>query len=426
MPHPEHPVFQYHDGQLAADGVRLADAAAEFGTPLFVYSASAIRTNYRRIVEAFARVKPMVAYSAKANTNGAILRLLAREGAAFDIVSANELDRVLATGATADRVIFAGVGKTKDEMARALAAGVREFNVESPAEAELLNSVATDAGKVAPIAIRVNPNVDAKTHKHITTGKKENKFGMSLPAARDLARRIRDLPGLRLDGIHAHIGSQILDSRPHHEAAAVLDAFLSELADDGHALKTLNFGGGFGISYEGDQPPLDLSAVAEAVAGLIEKHNLELFLEPGRSIIGPAGAVVTRVTYLKHGLERTFVIVDAAMTEVLRPALYSAHHRIVPVDEAGLEGKKVLCDIVGPVCETGDFLAQGREMPLPAPSGLLTVLDAGAYCSEMSSRYNSRPRAAEVLLDEGKAHLIRARETSEDLVRHERIPAHLA
>lgn len=422
----EHPVFQYRDGQLSADGVRLADAAAEFGTPLFVYSASAIRSNYRRIVEAFARVQPMVAYSAKANTNGAILRLLAREGAAFDIVSANELDRVLAAGATGDRVIFAGVGKTKDEMARALAAGVREFNVESPAEAELLNAVALDASKVAPIAIRVNPNVDAKTHKHITTGKKENKFGMSLPAARDLAGRIRKLAGLRLDGIHAHIGSQILDARPHHEAAAVLDGFLSELAADGHALKTLNFGGGFGISYEGDQPPLDLSAVADAVATLIEKHTLELFLEPGRSIIGPAGAVVTRVTYLKHGLERTFVIVDAAMTEVLRPALYSAHHRIVPVDEAGMREKKALCDIVGPVCETGDFLAQGREMPLPAASGLLAVLDAGAYCSEMSSRYNSRPRAAEVLLDEGQAHLIRARETAEDLVRHERIPAHLA
>ena len=420
----QHPVFKYRGKELVVDGVPLATIAADHGTPVFVYSAEALRKNYRRIAKAFKAVKPMLAYSVKANSNGAILRVLAAEGAGFDVVSANEMDRVLKAGIAADRIIFAGVGKTADEMRRALKAGVMEFNVESPAEAIRLNEVALSMKKVAPVAIRINPNVDAKTHKHITTGKKENKFGMSLKAGRDLAARIKELPGLRLDGLHAHIGSQILSSDPHVQAAAIVDAFMSELEADGHALKTLNFGGGFGISYKEGDAPLDLDAVAATVGALVKKHNVRLLMEPGRSIVGPAGALVTKVEYIKKGDSRTFVIIDGAMTEIIRPALYEAHHDILPLAKA--KGTESPVDVVGPVCETGDFLALQRPMVVPAQGDLLAILDAGAYCSVMSSNYNSRPRPAEVLVDNGVAHLVRRAESRADLTRHEVMPAHLS
>ncbi|MDK2971584.1 MAG: diaminopimelate decarboxylase [Candidatus Sumerlaeota bacterium] len=420
----KHPVFTYKGNALTCGGISLADIAAEHGTPVFVYSADALRKNYQRIRKAFAAAKPLIAYSVKANSNAAILRVLAAEGAGFDVVSANEMDRVLACGVAAERIIFAGVGKTTDEMARALRAGVKEFNVESPAEADRLDEVARRLKRVAPVAIRVNPNVDAKTHKFIATGKKENKFGMSLDAARDLACRIGELPGLRLDGIHAHIGSQILQAGPHAEAADILDTFLATLKADGHQLRTLNFGGGFGIAYSGEQQPLDLKPIAATVIGLAKKHGLSLLLEPGRSVIGPTGALLTSVQYIKRGSARTFVIVDAAMTELIRPALYEAHHDILPLVKSK-KGEVVTADVVGPVCESGDFLAQEREMMLPAQDDLLAVVDAGAYCSAMSSNYNSRTRPAEVLVDDGKAYLIRRRETKADLTRHEVVPEYL-
>lgn len=416
--------FQYAGDRLECDGVPLADLAAEHGTPLFVYSAEAIRRNYRRIAQAFAEAKPLIAYSVKANSNGAILRLLAREGSGFDVVSANELERVVRAGVSPDRAIFAGVGKTADEMRRALEAGVRDFNLESPAEADRLDAVARETGRVAPVAIRVNPNVDALTHEYITTGKKENKFGMSLDAARELARRIGTMKHLRLDGLHAHIGSQILQSNPHAEAAEVLDEFLTALRQDGHELRSLNFGGGFGIAYRDEERPLDLEAVAKVLTDLARRHGLELLLEPGRSIIGPAGMLLTRVEYIKRGQARTFVIVDGAMTEVIRPALYSAYHHILPVERRG--GAEANVDVVGPVCESTDFFAKDRAMELPREGDLLAVLDAGAYCSVMSSNYNSRQRPAEVLVDGGRAHLIARRETFEDIMRQEVVPEHLA
>lgn len=418
--------LRHIDGELHCDGVSVAALAREHGTPLFVYSADSLRRNFRRIASAFSAAKPLVAYSVKANSNGAIIRVLHKEGSGFDVVSANEMDRAIRAGVPADRIIFAGVGKTREEMARALKAGVKEFNLESPAEAGLLDEVARAARKVAPVAIRVNPDVDAKTHKHISTGKKENKFGMSFEAARDLASRIAGMKGLSLEGLHAHIGSQILATDPHHQAVERVDEFIALLKADGHSLRTLNFGGGFGIAYKPDQEPLDLKPVAKVVCALAKKHKLALLLEPGRSIVGPAGVFVTEVQYIKHGASHPFAIVDGAMTEMIRPALYEAYHEIVPVAKPRKAAPSVVLDVVGPVCESADFLALKREMPLPQQGDLLAVLDAGAYCSAMSSNYNSRRRPAEVLVDGGKAHVIRKRESFADLVRNEVVPEHLA
>jgi diaminopimelate decarboxylase len=412
---PTNPSLRYDGKELKLDGVRLADLAELHGTPLFVYSAETVRRNFARVQSAFRTAA--IAYSVKANSALALLKLLHKQGAAFDIVSGGELFRVRRAGIPADRVIFAGVGKTAEEMRYALKEGVREFNVESPSEAVRLNDVARRMKKIAPVALRVNPDVDAKTHEKITTGKKENKFGMSLSAAKVLASEMRGMPGLRLDGIHAHIGSQILQTEPHAQAVAVLDQFLTELKAEGHQLRTLNFGGGFGISYAPGQKPLDLKPVAAAVTALAKRHKLDLILEPGRSIIGPAGLLLTRVEYLKTGEAKTFVIVDASMNEVIRPTLYSAYHEIIPLVKG--RGTSLSVDVVGPVCETGDFLARDREMQLPAEGDLLAVLDTGAYCSVMASNYNSRPRAAEVLVDEGKVTVIKKRETWKDLLRTE-------
>jgi diaminopimelate decarboxylase len=409
------PSLKYDANHLTLDGVSLADLAEAHGTPVFVYSAETVRRNFGRLRAAFKTAT--IAYSVKANSSGALLKLLHELGAAFDIVSGGELFRVRRAGIPADRVIFAGVGKTAEEMRYALKEGVREFNVESPSEAVRLNEVARKMKCVAPVALRVNPDVDAKTHEKITTGKKENKFGMSLTAAKVLALEMRGMPGMRLDGIHAHIGSQILQTEPHAQAVAVLDRFLGELKSEGHQLRTLNFGGGFGISYAPGQKPMDLKPVAAAVTALAKKHRLDLILEPGRSIIGPAGLLLTRVEYLKTGEAKTFVIVDASMNEVIRPTLYSAHHEIIPLVKG--RGAAMTVDVVGPVCETGDFLARDRQMRLPTEGDLLAVLDTGAYCSVMSSNYNSRPRAAELLVDGGKATVIKKRETLKDLVRGE-------
>lgn len=411
-------------GELALDGVPLAPLAREHGTPLFVYSAETIRRSFRRIASAFAEAKPLIAYSVKANSAEAIIRLLAREGAGFDIVSAGELARVQRAGVAPDRVIFAGVGKTEAEIRAALVAGVRDFNCESPMEAERINAVAASLGTVAPIALRVNPDVDARTHEKIATGKKENKFGMSFEAAFELADRLRSLPHLRLEGIHAHIGSQILETGPHAEAVAVIDRFLGELIRRGHPLRSLNFGGGFGIAYREDQRPLDLGQVAPGIMALARRHGLQLLLEPGRSIIGPAGLLLTEVQYIKQGEAKTFVIIDGSMNEVIRPTLYQAYHEIVPVKVGG--GPRRNVDVVGPVCESGDYLAKDRELAVPAQGDLLAVLDAGAYCSAMASNYNTRCRPAEVLIDGGKAHLIRRRETLDELLRNEVVPSHLA
>lgn len=408
---------------LHCDGVPLAVIADRFGTPTFVYSADAMLRRAERLRTAFAAADGKLAYSVKANSNGAILRLFERAGLWFDIVSGGELARVLATGATGDRIVYAGVGKTDEEMAAALDAGVRAFNVESPAEAARLDAVARSRNTTAPVALRVNPDVDAKTHAYITTGKDENKFGMSLAQARALLDEFMDLKNLRVEGVHAHIGSQITSTDPHATAAKVVDGFLDEVAERGFAPRLLNFGGGFGISYTQDGEDLDVETAARPVVELARRRGLELVLEPGRYIIGPAGALLTSVLYVKETESKTFVIVDGAMTELIRPSLYGAHHDIevvVPRDRAPEQ-----VDLVGPVCESADFFRKDVAMPRPDHGDLVAILDAGAYASVMASSYNSRPRAAEVLVADGDAHLISRRETVEELTRFEVLPEFL-
>lgn len=415
------PGFSYVDDQLCADGVSLTDIAAEFGTPTFVYSGGLLRANYQRIAKAFSNLDATIAYSVKSNSNLAVLDLLRKEGAAFDIVSGGELARVLKVGAKGDEVIFAGVGKTAEEMRAAIKARVAEFNLESEPEAERLNAIAGEMGKRAPVAIRINPDIDAKTHKYITTGNKENKFGISLNRALKLAKQIQtELTNLDLIGLHCHIGSQILDPSVHARVVDVVIEFTEKLiAESGAKLQTLNFGGGFGIAYQPDQKALDPKPFAKALEKPMKRLGLRLVLEPGRSIAGPAGILLTKVEYIKHGDVRTFVIIDAAMTELIRPTLYEAFHEIQPV--ARKRGKKGKIDFVGPVCETGDFLALDREAALPAPGELLAIRDAGAYGFVMASHYNTRPNAAEVVVDGGKAHLARKRETYSDLMRGEQV-----
>lgn len=414
--------FHYEGKSLKADGVPLAELAEKYGTPLYVYSGGALRENFHRLARPFAKADPLVAYSVKANSNLAVLDLLHREGAGFDIVSGGELKRVLKAGIPADRVIFAGVGKTEAEMRDALRAGVLEFNLESEAEAERLAAVAASMRRVADVAIRINPNVDAKTHKYITTGKKENKFGISLDRALGLSRRIAgEMPSLRLAGLHCHIGSQILDSSIHPNVVAIVMDFVDAVErETGVKLSTLNFGGGYGIAYEKGQKPLDVRPFAKALLPELKKRGLRLLLEPGRSIAAPAGVLLTRVEYMKPGDARTFAILDASMTELMRPTLYEAHHEILPVEKA--RRAKGTVDFVGPVCETGDFLALDRAAEVPAQGDLLAIMDAGAYGFVMASNYNTRPMAAEVLVDGGKAHLVRRRQTYNDLLRLESIP----
>lgn len=411
--------FYYEKNEMMVDGVSLSAIAAEHGTPLYVYSAGQLRANFRRVAKPFARVDHLVAYSVKSNSNLSVLRLLEAEGAGFDIVSGGELERVRKVGVPGERIIFAGVGKTQEEMAAALKAGVLEFNVESEAEAERLNLVAGQRRTVAPVALRVNPDVDAHTHKHITTGKAENKFGISMKRALELAKRFKtELPNLRLDGIHCHVGSQILDPGVHPQVVAKVGAFADELTREaGAKLRTLNLGGGFGIAYRDDQQPLDLKPFAAAVAPLVKRLGVKLILEPGRSISASAGVILATVEYIKRGDSKTFVIIDAAMTELIRPTLYEAHHRILPLTKRRATQGKV--DVVGPVCESGDFLAKDREMPVPEEGELLAIMDAGAYAFVMASNYNSRPMSAEVLVEDGKARVVRKRQTMKDLLKAE-------
>jgi len=414
--------FHYHGRHLLVDGLNLAELAAQHGTPLYVYSGGLLRANYRRVAKPFAKAGAMVAYSVKSNSNLAVLSLLAEEGACFDIVSGGELARVLRVGIKGDRIIFAGVGKSEDEMRAALKVGVAEFNVESEPEAERLNAVAGAMRRIAPVAIRVNPNIDAKTHKYISTGKTENKFGISLGRAMELAKNISTtLKNLRLDGLHCHVGSQILDPGVHPRVVAVVTEFARRvMAETGTQLRTLNFGGGYGIAYREGQTSLDLKPFADAVIPAAKELGVQLILEPGRSISAPAGVLLTKVEYIKKGDTKQFVIIDAAMTELLRPTLYEAHHEILPLVKA--RGKASVADYVGPVCESGDFLALNRESVVPSQGDLLAIMDAGAYGFVMSSNYNTRPRPAEILVDGGKAHVVRKRETYRDLLKLESIP----
>ncbi|MCC6546777.1 diaminopimelate decarboxylase [Candidatus Sumerlaeota bacterium] len=411
--------FYYQGSDLMVDGVPLRSIARQHGTPIYVYSGGIIAQNYRRIASQFAKMDAMIAYSVKSNSSLAILKLLKNEGAAFDIVSGGELERVRKVGVKGDRIIFAGVGKTKDEMRVALAAGVKEFNLESEAEAHRLNEVAKEMGRIAPVAIRVNPDVDAKTHKYISTGKAENKFGVSMQRAIALGKDIRTtLKNLNLQGLHTHIGSQILDSSIHPRLVKKMVGYTETfMRETGAQLTALDFGGGFGIAYEKGQKPLDLKPFAKALAPELKRLGLTLRLEPGRSIIGNSGVLLTEVQYIKQGDKKTFVIFDASMTELIRPTLYEAHHEIQPVTKR--RGKMQALDFVGPVCESTDFIAKDRMAVLPHQGDVLAIMDAGAYGFVMASNYNTRPRPAEVLVVNGKAKLVRKRDTFEDIVRNE-------
>ena len=399
--------FQYRNDALCVEQVQLADIAAQFGTPCYVYSRAALTEGYRQFSDALQGREHLICYAVKANSNLAILNVFARLGAGFDIVSGGELQRVLAAGGDAGKVVFSGVGKSVAEMRMALDAGILCFNVESATELERLNEVAGSMGKVAPISLRVNPNVDAKTHPYISTGLKQNKFGVAYDEAIALYRRARDLPNLRITGMDCHIGSQLTEVSPFIAAVEKVLVLADALAAEGIRFEHLDLGGGLGICYSDETPP----AIADYVSALLnalQGRSEKLILEPGRVLVGNAGALLTRIEYLKHGEEKNFAIVDAAMNDLMRPALYDAYHEILPVQRANHVAQ--IYDIVGPICETGDFIGRARELAV-APQSLLAVLSAGAYGMSMSSNYNTRPRAAEVMVDGASVHQVRERET---------------
>lgn len=399
--------FQYRGDALCVEQVPLADIAAQYGTPCYVYSRAALTEGYRQFSDALQGREHLICYAVKANSNLAILNVFARLGAGFDIVSGGELQRVLAAGGDACKVVFSGVGKTVAEMRTALEAGILCFNVESASELDRLNEVAGSMGKVAPISLRVNPNVDAKTHPYISTGLKQNKFGVAYDEAIALYRRARDLPHLHIAGMDCHIGSQLTEVSPFIAAVEKVLALADALAAEGIRFEHLDLGGGLGICYNDETPP----AIADYVAALLnalQGRSEKLILEPGRVLVGNAGALLTRIEYLKHGEEKNFAIVDAAMNDLMRPALYDAYHDILPVQREDHPAQTY--DIVGPICETGDFIGRARELSV-APQALLAVLSAGAYGMSMSSNYNTRPRAAEVMVDGASVYLVRERET---------------
>ncbi len=406
--------FSYIGGELHAEGVALSRIAERYGTPCYVYSRAALSEAWRAFDAAFSDRDHLVCYAVKANSTLAVLNLFARLGSGFDIVSGGELARVLAAGGDPRKVVFSGVGKTAGEMQQALSAGILCFNVESEGELERLESVAAQSGKTAAVSLRVNPDVDPRTHPYIATGLKENKFGIAYEDAPGLYRKARSMRHIAVTGIGCHIGSQLTDVSPF---VAALDRVL-ELADrlrsEGMTLSHIDIGGGLGIRYRDESPP-SVTDYARALTARLGDRGLKLMLEPGRALSGRAGLLLTRVEYLKHGHEKNFAVVDAAMNDLMRPALYDAWHDVLPV-VAGDGGKTY--EIVGPVCESGDFLARGRTLALREGS-LLAVMTAGAYGMSMSSNYNTRPRAAEVMIDGGQAHLIRERETISDLMARE-------
>jgi diaminopimelate decarboxylase len=403
--------FARRDGVLNAESVSLTDIAAEFGTPCWVYSRHAIEAALDEFQRELIGFDGLVCYAVKANSNLAVLNLLARRGAGFDIVSEGELRRVLNAGADPRQIVFSGVGKTAREMELALDIGILCFNVESAAELERLDGVAAAMGKTAPISLRVNPDVDAKTHPYISTGLKENKFGVAYEDARALYRQAANLANIEISGIDCHIGSQLLDAAPFAEALDKVLALVDQLAADGIVLDHIDLGGGLGIRYRDEDAP-NVKSYLQPLLQKLAGRQLRILLEPGRRLVGNAGLLLTRVEYLKPGEIKNFAIVDAAMNDLARPALYGSWHDIVPVvPRAGLP---MPWEIVGPVCESGDFLGHGRELALAA-GDLLAIMSAGAYGMVMSSNYNSRVRAAEVMVDGAQTHLVRRRETVEDL-----------
>lgn len=426
--------FAYRNGTLHCEDVDLDALAAEHGTPLYVYSRATILDHYRRLAEAMSGLDCRICYATKANSNLAVLDLLAREGAGFDIVSGGELFRVERAGGDPGRCTFAGVGKTRAEIEFALDRGIYSFNAESEAEVRFIDRVAGEKGATAPVALRVNPNVDAKTHKYISTGKSENKFGIDFEVIREAYRRAAELPNIRLRGLQMHIGSQLTSADPFAEAVEKVAPLVAELRDE-HGIEFFSIGGGIGIVYEdslasGDpgwwsereEKPLTIEEYAQRIVPRLEALGMKIILEPGRYLVGNAGVMITEVLYEKRGSAKTFQIVDAGMNDLIRPALYQGHHDIVALKQPAPDAPTEPVDIVGPVCESGDFFAQDRALPPVAPGEKIALLSAGAYGFVMASNYNSRPFPAEILVDGDRAHVIRPRQTWEDLVAGEAIP----
>jgi diaminopimelate decarboxylase len=418
--------FAYRAGVLHAEAVDLVDLTASVGTPFYCYSTATIERHYRVFTHAFADVSALVCYAMKANSNQAVIKTLARLGAGADVVSEGELKRARAAGIPPHKIMFSGVGKTAQELALAVEEGILCVNVESEPELELLSAIAQQKGRTVHVSLRVNPDIDARTHVKIATGKAENKFGIPISHAREIYARAAKLPGLQATGVDMHIGSQITDLAPFDDAFALLAEFVRTLRGDGHAISHLDLGGGLGIPYrEDNEPPPHPDAYAAMVKRATRDLGCTLIFEPGRLIVGNAGILVTRVLYLKRGETKTFVIVDAAMNDLIRPTLYEAHHDIRPVREADPGTPRIVADVVGPVCESGDFLALDRDLPEPRVGDLLAVMSAGAYGAVQAGTYNTRPLVPEVLVREGEWALVRPRLEAEALIGLDRLPAWL-
>lgn len=428
--------FEYRNDQLFCEGVSLDALATEHGTPLYVYSAGTIRDHFTRLDQALAPVDHLICFAVKANSNIAVLSTLAKQGAGFDIVSGGELFRVIKAGGDPKKCSFAGVGKTRAEIEYALEQGIHSFNVESEEELRFIDKVAGEAGKKAPVSMRVNPNVDAKTHKYISTGKSENKFGIDFSIIREVyARAAKDLPNIELRGLQMHIGSQLTSIDPFLEAVQKVAPLVSEFKE-AYGIEFFSIGGGIGIIYQGSlesghgdwwqssedkTQPLTIKEYADALLPLLKPLGVRILLEPGRLIVGNAGVLLTEVLYEKKGSAKTFKIVDAGMNDLIRPALYQGHHEIAPLRRHN-EAEKITMDIVGPICESGDFFAQNRELPDIAVGERIALMSAGAYGFVMASNYNTRPFPAEILVDGEKASIIRKRQSLEDLIAGEQIP----
>jgi len=417
--------FEYRHGELYCEQVPVSRIAKELGTPCYVYSHATLVRHFRAYDSAFKNIPHVIAFAMKANSNLAILRLMAKEGSGADIVSGGELFRALKAGVPASKIVFAGVGKAPDEIRDALKADILMFNVESPAELHAINEVAAAVGRKARVALRINPDIDPKTHPYISTGFKKSKFGIAADRAMEEFALASSLSHIEVVGVHAHIGSQLTEVAPFIEALKKVVTLIQDLQGQGVNVRYLNIGGGLGITYSDEKPPLpqDLS---DAILPLVQNLKLTLVMEPGRVIVGNAGILVTKALYRKEGEAKTFVIVDAAMNDLIRPSLYGAYHEIRPVDEEAGRRAKQQVDIVGPVCESGDFLAKDRMLAAVKPGELLAVMSAGAYGFVMASNYNSRPRVPEALIKDGEIHVIRVRETYDDLVKGEAIPAFLS
>ncbi|HEY7129303.1 MAG TPA: diaminopimelate decarboxylase [Nitrospira sp.] len=413
--------FEYRQGELYCEQVPVSQIAKQVGTPCYIYSHATLTRHIRAYDNAFRGIPHVIAFAMKANSNLAVLRLMAKEGSGVDIVSGGELFRALKAGVPSSKIVFAGVGKNAEEIRDALKADILMFNIESSAEMHAINDVAASVGKIAPVALRINPDIDPKTHPYISTGLKKSKFGIAADRALEEFRVASTLRHISVVGVHTHIGSQLTDVTPFVESLKKVLTLVDALKAQGIKIRYLNIGGGLGITYSDEKPPLP-HELAEAVSPLVRGLDLTLIMEPGRVIVGNAGILVTKALYEKIGESKRFVIVDAAMNDLIRPSLYSAYHDIRPVSEALLQRPKHPVDVVGPVCESGDFLAKDRSLPEVKPDDLLAVMSAGAYGFVMASNYNSRPRVPEVLVKDNEMHVIRARESYDDLIRGETIP----